>query len=197
MPNAAKRFSPQRPRTTTLSDNPDTIRVRELDQSRVGFAAEDHRIKTKFRTRLARARQALRVSAEYNYASEDDRERMEARCTKMLEDAKLKELESVVAAWLTIVERNDAIQLESDVEGDNGDNDEENDDQMFEDDEWMAFKMIWRQTKMMKITLTTVLRGGKRKVMIEQRRKRRKRRKKRKKRRRAMMSLKKMILTCL
>ena len=60
---------------------------------------------------------------------------MEARCTKILEDAKLKELESVVAAWLTIVERNDAIQLESDVEGDNGDNDEENDDQMFEDDE--------------------------------------------------------------
>ena len=135
MPNAAKRFAPQRPRTTTLSDNPDTIRVRELDQSRVGFAAEDHRIKTKFRTRLARARQALRVSAEYNYASEDDRERMEARCTKMLEDAKLKELESVAAAWLTIVERNDAIQLESDVEGDNGDDDEENDDQMFEDDE--------------------------------------------------------------
>jgi len=36
---------------------------------------------------------------------------MEARCTKMLEDAKLKELESVAAAWLTIVERNDAISM--------------------------------------------------------------------------------------
>src|SRR5436190_21644269 len=98
MSNAANLFAPQCPRTSTLSDNPDTIRVRELDQSRVGFAAEDHRIKTKFRTRLAHARQALRVSAEYIYASEDDRERMEARCTKMLEDAKFKELDSVAVA---------------------------------------------------------------------------------------------------
>ena len=69
----------------------------------------------KFRTCLARARQALRVSAEYIYASEDDRERMEARCMKMLEDAKLKELESVAAAWLTIVERNDAMSLQKKI----------------------------------------------------------------------------------
>jgi hypothetical protein len=51
------------------------------------------------------------------------------------EVAKLKELESVAAAWLTIVEGIDTIQLESDVEGDN-DDDEKNDDQMFEDKEW-------------------------------------------------------------
>ena len=60
---------------------------------------------------------------------------MEARCTKMHEDAQLNELESVAAACLTIVEGNDTIQLESDVEGDN-DDDEKNDDQMFEDEEW-------------------------------------------------------------
>src|SRR5438477_1283684 len=46
MPNTAKRFAPQCPRTTTLSDNPDMIRVRALDQSRVGFAAEDHRFES-------------------------------------------------------------------------------------------------------------------------------------------------------
>ena len=135
MPKAAKCFASQRPRTTTLSDNPETIHVRELDHSRVGFAAEDHRIKTKFRTCLARARQVLRASTEQTDGSMDDREHMEARCTKMHEDTKLKELESVVAAWLTIVEKTDTIQLESDVEG-SIDHDEKNDDQTFEYEEW-------------------------------------------------------------
>jgi len=54
---------------------------------------------------------------------------------KIHEGAKLKELESVAVAWLTIVEENDTIQLESDVEGDI-DHDEKNDEQMFEDGEW-------------------------------------------------------------
>src|SRR5579859_8167878 len=98
---------------------------------------------------------------------------MEAHCTKMHEGAKLKELESVAVAWLTIVEENDTIQLESDVEGDI-DHNEKNDEQMFEDEEWNGIQDdIWSQIRMMKILRTIVLRGGKLKVTTEKRRKRR------------------------
>src|SRR5277367_6533938 len=62
-----------------------TTLKRSVDQSRVGFAAEDYRIKTKFRTRLARARNVLRAYTEYANGSIGDRECMEARYTKIHE----------------------------------------------------------------------------------------------------------------
>ena len=104
MPKAAKRFASQRHRASTgLSTKPETIRVREINQSRVGFDAEAHRIKTKFRTRLTRAREALRASTEYTNSSADGRERMEAQCTEMYEEAKSKELGSAGQVWLKVV----------------------------------------------------------------------------------------------
>src|ERR1700733_13152373 len=135
MPKAAKRFASQRHRATSLSTKPETIRAREINQSRVGFDAEAHRIKTKFRTRLARAREALRASTEYTNSSADVRGRMEAQCTEMHEEAKSKELESAGQVWLKVVKGNHVIQRESDIEEGNID-DENIADQMFEDVEW-------------------------------------------------------------
>ena len=64
MPKAAKLFASQRIRDMPCSDNPETARVRKISQSRIGFAAEQRRIKTKFRTRLAKVRKGLKESRE-------------------------------------------------------------------------------------------------------------------------------------
>ena len=135
MPKAAKRFATQRRRATSLSTNPETTRIRKFHQRQVGFNAEANRIKTKFRTRLTRAREALRASSQYTDSSADDHERMEAQCTKMHQEAKLQELESAGQAWLKIVRGNHVIQDESEVEEGNL-NDETNADEMLEDVEW-------------------------------------------------------------
>jgi hypothetical protein len=94
MPKAAKRFAIQRHRSTSLSTNPESTRLRKFHRGQLGFNAEAHRIKTKFRTRLARAKEALRKSTQYADSSADDRKRMETECTEMHAEAKLQELES-------------------------------------------------------------------------------------------------------
>ena len=80
-------------------------------------------------------RKYSKKSIEYTNASTSNRERMEVQCTKWHEDAELKELESVAVEWLTMVTGDDAVQLESDVEEGNSD-DEKNEGQMFEDEAW-------------------------------------------------------------
>jgi len=140
MPKAAKRFASQRHRaSTSLSTKPETIRAREINQSRVGFDAEAHRIKTKFRTHLTRAKEALRASTEYTNSSADGRECMEAQCMEMHEEAKSKELESAGQVWLKVVKGNHVIQRESDTEEGNID-DENIADQMLEDVEWNSIQ---------------------------------------------------------
>jgi hypothetical protein len=89
MPKASKHFASQRARSITLSDNPETVRIREIRRSRIGFAMEEHRIKTKYCICLACSKQAMRSSSEWINASASDREFMEARCTKAMEDNKL------------------------------------------------------------------------------------------------------------
>ena len=51
----AKAFSARKSRAQPYSTNPETARIREIEQSRVGLSAEIARINTKYRTRLSRA----------------------------------------------------------------------------------------------------------------------------------------------
>jgi len=139
MPKAAKRFASQRHWTTSLSTNSKTIWAREINQSRVGFDAEAHRIKTKFWTYITCAREALKASTQYINSSVDDREHMEVQCMEMHEEAKLKELESAGQVWLKVINGNHVIQCESNIEEGNID-DEKNADQMLEDVEWNAIQ---------------------------------------------------------
>ena len=60
----AKRFASQCARKISLSNNSEIIRMREISQFRIELPAEEHRIKTKFRTRLAHAINAVRRSSE-------------------------------------------------------------------------------------------------------------------------------------
>ena len=99
MPKAAKRFASQRARGVPRSNNPETVRIREISQSRIGLPAEEHRIKTKFRTRLARAKKALRSSSEWINASSIERGRLETQCKTSIEEEKDKALRTVGTEW--------------------------------------------------------------------------------------------------
>lgn len=86
MPKAAKRFISQCPRAnTSLSINPKTIRVYTIHQSQIGFTAEEHHIKTKYRTKLAYAQRVLLQSIQYINGSVDDRNCMEVECRMMIQ----------------------------------------------------------------------------------------------------------------
>ena len=137
MPKAAKRFASQHARSITLSDNPETCRIREIAHSRIGFAAQEHRVKTKYRTRLARQRKALQASPKYIDASASDRERMEAQCLKGIEDDKLRELQSVAEEWLTIVRGKEA---ESNVQEPEGGDESDDGAQSLEYEEWTGIQ---------------------------------------------------------
>ena len=134
MPKAAKRFASQRSRSVALSGHPATARLREIVRSRIGFAVEEQCIKTKYRTRLARAKKALKSSAEWINGSAFDRKCMEAQCREIYEVDKLRELESAAEEWLKIVEGGETMQIESDIEEE--ENDEEKEDGITEYKEW-------------------------------------------------------------
>lgn len=136
MPKRAKRFASQRPKSTSLSSNPISARTREVRRSRIGFAAEEQRIKIKYRTRLARAQNALKQSAEWRSSSPSRRIEMESKCKGDLESQKQHELESVAAEWLRIMPEESAMNMEVDEEGVTDDNDNEIEvEQEYDDDE--------------------------------------------------------------
>jgi len=85
-----------------LSDNPETVRIREISQSCVGFAAEEHRIKTKFRMRLARVKKALRESHEWVNALAELRVDMEMRHQAELASERERELKHAEEEWIKL-----------------------------------------------------------------------------------------------
>ena len=102
MPKAAKLFASQRIRDMPCSDNPETARVREISQSHIGFAAEQHRIKTKFRTRLARVRKGLKESREWVNASAEQRVHMEMERQNELASERDRELRHAEKEWIKL-----------------------------------------------------------------------------------------------
>src|SRR5205809_7590007 len=83
--------------------NPETVCLHEIAQSCIGFAAEDHRLKKKYRTHLACAKKRLKSSTKYIDSSLSDHVRMEVECVKKVEDEKLQELETEAKDRLEIV----------------------------------------------------------------------------------------------
>ena len=55
-----------------LSTNASTVRSHEYRQSRFGFEAEEQRIKSKYRTRLARAKAKMMVEDRWNTLPSED-----------------------------------------------------------------------------------------------------------------------------
>jgi len=92
----AKRFSARKPRFGPLSVNPETARVREYQQSRVGFQAEQVRISTKYRTRLTKAKSHLHDSKGWSKLS--SKEQVQKERELMNRNQREKEAELNAAA---------------------------------------------------------------------------------------------------
>ena len=130
-PSAAKRFAPQCPRNRPLSTNSATIRTREYRQSRFGFEAEEQRIKTKYRTRLARAKGKMMAEDCWSTLSPTDQKRKERELITMMDQEKEKELRKAALDWSKFIkgelsihdggdEKAGVDSIESDVEDEEG-----------------------------------------------------------------------------
>ena len=102
MPRAAKPFASQCTRDMPLSDNPETVRIREISQSGIGFTAEEHHIKTKFSTRLAWVKKALRESHDWINASAEQRVDMEMRHQAELASERERKLKHAEEEWIKV-----------------------------------------------------------------------------------------------
>jgi hypothetical protein len=88
----AKRFTARKPRSQSYSTNPETVRIRELEQSRVGLAAEIAKIKTKYRTHLSRKKVSMQKTIEWKQLSENERLQRERRLKEELDAQEEEEL---------------------------------------------------------------------------------------------------------
>jgi len=142
-----KRFTARKHRSGPLSANPETARVREIEQSRVGWPAEQARIGTKYRTRLARAKYKLHHSFGWKSLSNSEQIRKELELKENIMKEKDDELQNAAKEWVELTQKPEPQDLdiwnsESDSEESwqgipetNEDNKEENDssDAEFED----------------------------------------------------------------
>ena len=99
MPKAVKCFASQCACEVPLSNIPETMRIREISQSRIGLLTEEHCIKTKFRTRLACAKKAPRSSSKWIDASVIDCELLETQCQTSIEEERDRELTVAATEW--------------------------------------------------------------------------------------------------
>ena len=98
-PSAIKRFAPPHPRDCALSTNASTVRSHEYRQSQFGFEAEAQRIKSKYRTRLARAKAKMMVEDRWNTLPCADKERAEKELVITMNQEQEMELRKAVFDW--------------------------------------------------------------------------------------------------
>ena len=97
----AKRWAPPKVRAGPKSI--ERTRVRELEQSRVGFDAERSRIKTKYRTRMTRAKRKLEQEVQSNKISREVSEEKLKACRSQLIKKRDEKLEAVAYEWYQLV----------------------------------------------------------------------------------------------
>ena len=98
----AKRFSSRKPRSGPHSANPETARIREIEQSRTGYDAEQARVKTKYRTRLARAKAWLTKSSDWNTITTEEKQSRLDQVQLALAAAEEEELQNIAHDWYKI-----------------------------------------------------------------------------------------------
>src|SRR5947207_12409192 len=121
-PSAAKRFAPPRPRDRPLSTNVSTARTREYRQSRFGSEAEEQRIKSKYRTRLARAKAKMMAEDHWIRLPSEDQKREEKKLIAMIDREKEKELRKAVVDWNKIMKGELSISNDGDEKTEGTDN---------------------------------------------------------------------------
>ena len=94
-----KLFTSQKRRIRPLSLKSDTKPVREVNNSRVGFDAQRHRIKTKYRTRLARKSQKIKSAVEWDSLSEVEQAARLGDVRNSLANEEEEELKEAKKLW--------------------------------------------------------------------------------------------------
>jgi hypothetical protein len=102
-PSAVQRFAPPTPRDYPLSTNQSTIRSREYRQSQFGFDAEVHRIKIKYRTKLARAKDKMRKEPRWGKLSSNDQRRLKEELITCINQEKEKEFDQASLDWEKVI----------------------------------------------------------------------------------------------
>ena len=117
----AKSFTPRKPRTKPYSTNPETARIREIEQSRVGLSAEIARINTKYRARLFRAKAKLHKSTEWHRLSKIDQIEKEKDLKVGLDADEEQELKKAAETWIELTNMDAEMDLEGGQSSDRGD----------------------------------------------------------------------------
>ena len=117
----AKAFTPRKPRTKPYSTNPETARVREIEQSRVGLSAEIPRINARFHTRLFRAKAKLHKSPEWKQLSKIDQIAKEKDLKAGLDAEEEQELKKAAEAWIELTNMDVEVDSDGEQSGDRGD----------------------------------------------------------------------------
>ena len=119
-----KRFTARKPRNQSYSTNPETARIREIEQSRVGLAAEIARINTKYRTRLSRKKAKMHKTSEWKRLSENERIQRERQLKKEFDVEEEKEWKMAAEEWKKLMDMKEQIDEEQSDEQSMNDSEE-------------------------------------------------------------------------
>jgi hypothetical protein len=132
----AKRFSPRKPRSAPVSTNPETARIREIEQSRRGFDVERARVKTKYRTRLARAKARLTKASDWDKITLEEKQSRLDQVQLALAAAEEDELQNMAHDWYKIAYASESEESPTMIEDMNeGDGSEWIDSSDFDEDD--------------------------------------------------------------
>jgi hypothetical protein len=108
----AKRFTAHKSQTQSYSTNPETSRIQEIEQSRVGLDAEITRIRTKYRTRLSRRKSNIRKISEWKQLSKEKQIEREGELKEELRAEEEEELRVVVKEWMELTDMKEETEEE-------------------------------------------------------------------------------------
>jgi hypothetical protein len=110
--------------STALSQNPDSVRVREWSRLQTGLDAAIQNINNRNRQRKYRALNHVRATATYQKASAQGKDEAESAAVEELEAIRTKELDEARALWAEINEGGDYLE---DNEGEDTPDEDEDD----------------------------------------------------------------------
>ena len=142
-----KRFSPRKPRSAPVSTNPETARIREIEQSRTGFDVEQARVKTKYRTRLARAKARLTKARDWDTITLEEKQSRIDQVDRALVAEEEDELQKMAHDWYMIAYASESEELPAMIKDTNEeDGSEWINSSDFDEDDMKPVDYVWEGT---------------------------------------------------
>ena len=98
----SSRFGPIQKRSQPHSMESETARIRKIRQSKIGYDAALHKIKTKYRTKLSRAKVKAKDKSNWDSLTETRQNEILNQLDKEFQSAKEAEIESMSKEWLEL-----------------------------------------------------------------------------------------------